>query len=78
MLKIKLFAALAFMVSVACVFLFSDNKSRAQTGKTSERRDEVLERVAGYKGWKQVLKPEKPVDGTEIVAQPVLSTTMGG
>ena len=58
MLKIKLFAAFAFFAFAACVFLFSNNASQAQTGKTGERRDEVLEKVAAYKVWKQVQKPE--------------------
>jgi hypothetical protein len=62
MLKIKLFAAFAFLSFAAGVFLLADNKSSAQTNKTSEKRDEVLEKVAGYKVWKQVQKPANDLE----------------
>ena len=58
MLKIKLLAVFAFLVVAACAFLFSNNKSQAQSGKMDARRDEVLEKVGDYKAWKQVQKPE--------------------
>ncbi len=60
---LKLSVTAAFLAFAGCAFLFSSGKSQAQqTGKTSERRDAVLEKVAGYKGWKQVQKPEKKAD----------------
>ena len=59
MLKIKLFAVFAFLAVAAGIFLFSSGKSQAQTGKLDAKRDEVLEKVANYKIWKQVQKPEK-------------------
>jgi hypothetical protein len=74
MLKIKLFAVFAFLAFAVFAFLFSSNKSQAQTGKTSERRDEVLEKVAGYKSWLPVQKPEKKSDEPSVVLD---STAMG-
>jgi len=59
MLKIKLFVALAFLAFAACAFLFSNSKTQAQTSKNAKNRDEILEKVAGYKTWKQVVKPAK-------------------
>ena len=59
MLKLKLFAVAAFLAFASCVFLFSSNKSQAQSNKNIEKRDEILEKVADYKIWKQVQKPEK-------------------
>jgi len=59
MLKIKLFAVFAFLAVAAGVFLFSNNKSQAQTGKRDAKRDAILEKVANYKIWKQIQKPEK-------------------
>jgi hypothetical protein len=56
MLKIKLFAALAFLAFAACAFLIAGSQSQAQT--VEKKRDEVLETVAGYKLWKQVQKPK--------------------
>jgi hypothetical protein len=59
MLKIKLLAVFAFLAVAAVAFLFGNNETRAQSGKTGAKRDEVLEKVADYKTWKQVQKPEK-------------------
>ncbi|HEY8559652.1 MAG TPA: hypothetical protein VIL74_04550 [Pyrinomonadaceae bacterium] len=72
MLKIKLFAVFALIACASCVFLFSSGGSRAQTGKTSLNRDAVLEKIGGYKKWKQVQKPEKEPNGeppaTDVLA----------
>ena len=77
MLKIKLFAVFAFLLTVAGVFLLAGGRSQAQTDKNNERRDETLEKVAGYKLWKQVQKPEKTSDVTvENPALTVFSTTI--
>lgn len=74
---LKLFVVAFFATFAAGAFLFSSGHSQAQTGKSSEPRDEVLERVANYKNWKQVHKPEKTVDETsEKEAMPVFSTEM--
>lgn len=59
MLKIKLFAAALFLAIVSCVFLCSNSETQAQSNKRDEKRDEILEKIAGYKGWKQVQKPLK-------------------
>jgi len=59
MLKIKLFAIFAVLAFAACFFLFSSNRTQAQSGKTSAPRDEVFEKVANYKIWRQVQKTEK-------------------
>ena len=72
--KIKLFAVAAFLAFAACAFLFSNDKSHAQSGKTDKNRDGILQKVAGYKGWKQVLKPEKKPDEPSIILN---STAMG-
>ena len=71
MLKIKLFAAFAFLAFVSCAFLFSSGKTQAQSSKTSEKRDVILKEVAGYKLWKQVQKPEKKVDDVTLITEPV-------
>ena len=80
MLKIKLFVAFAFLAFASAAFLFSNNKSQAQTGKTDARRDEVLEKVAGYKNWNQVQKPETKPDLSVLKSDAVTildSTAMG-
>lgn len=59
MLKLKLFAIAAFLAFASCAFLFSSKKIEAQTSENTKKRDEMLEKVANYKGWKQVQKPEK-------------------
>lgn len=58
MLKIKLFAAALFLAIVSCVFLCSNSETQAQSNKKDEKRDEILEKIAAYKGWKRVQKPE--------------------
>lgn len=58
MLKIKLFAIAAFLAFAACAFLFPNSKIEAQSSESVKKRDEILEKVAGYKLWKQVQKPE--------------------
>jgi len=58
MLKIKLFAIAAFLSFAACAFLFPGSKIEAQSSENSKKRDEILEKVAAYKVWKQVQKPE--------------------
>jgi hypothetical protein len=65
MLKIKLFAIAAFLAFAACAFLFSSGKIEAQSSRNTEKRDEILEKVAAYKVWKQVQKPEKKPELTE-------------
>jgi hypothetical protein len=74
MLKIKFFAVAAFLAVAACAFLFSNNRSQAQTGKTAQNRDAILQTIAGYKAWKQVVKPEKKTAEPEII---INSTAMG-
>ena len=59
MLKIKLFAIAAFLAFAACAFLFPNNKIEAQSSESVKKRDAILEKVAAYKLWKQVQKPEK-------------------
>lgn len=62
MLKIKLFSLFAFLTFAGSAFLFSSNGTRAQSSENVKKRDDVLEKVAGYKNWKQVQKPEKKSD----------------
>ncbi len=59
MLKLKLFAVAAFLAFASCAFLFPSNNSQAQSNENAKKRDEILEKVASYKIWKQVQKPEK-------------------
>ena len=73
-LKIKLFAVAAFLAFAACAFLFSNNKSLAQSGKADKNRDDALQKVAGYKSWKQLQKPEKKPDEPSTILN---STAMG-
>jgi hypothetical protein len=58
MLKIKLFAIAVFLFLAACAFLFPGSKIEAQSSENAKKRDETLEKVAAYKLWKQVQKPE--------------------
>lgn len=77
--NLKLFVTGLFLTLAAGAFLFSSGRSQAQTGKTDERRSEILERVANYKAWKQVQKPEKkPVDAAEKKPVEVFASTVGG
>lgn len=59
MLKIKIFAFAAFLAIASSVFLVSSNKTEAQVSENTKKSDELLEKVANYKNWKQVQKPEK-------------------
>ncbi len=79
MLKIKLFAITAFLAFASCVFLFPNNKIEAQSSEKSKKRDEILEKVAAYKLWKQVQKPEKKSGeaGQTQVVSIADSTAMG-
>ncbi len=65
MLKLKLFAVAAFLALASCAFLFSNNKIEAQTSENAKKRDDILGKVAAYKIWKQVQKPEKKADSAE-------------
>ena len=81
MLKIKLFIVAFFAAFAAGAFLFSGGQSQAQTGKSNERRDEVLERVANYKAWKQVQKPAVKTDSNTVRETNLLeisNSTIGG
>ncbi|HEX8736091.1 MAG TPA: hypothetical protein VF721_12260 [Pyrinomonadaceae bacterium] len=60
---LKFFVVGAFLAFAACVFFISgDNKIKAQDKEAAQKKVEILEKVAGYKTWKQVVKPvdEKP------------------
>jgi hypothetical protein len=71
MLKLKLFAVAAFLAFASGAFLFSNNKIEAQTNENAGKRDEILGKVADYKLWKQVQKPEKKSDTAEVKIDPV-------
>jgi hypothetical protein len=73
MLKIKLFAAFAFLVFASCAFLFSGGKSKAQSDENAQKRDEILGKIAAYKIWQQVHKPEKTSDFSSILKTDVLT-----
>ncbi len=77
---LKLSVIAAFLAFASCAFLFSSNKSQAQTNKNTEKRDEMLEKVADYKIWKQVQKPEKKTDlvGVKTDAVPIFDSTAMG
>ena len=79
MLKLKLFAVAAFAMFALCAFLFSNSKIEAQTNEKSQTRDEILQKVADYKGWKQVQKPEKKVeDEAKPDALPIYDGAIAG
>ena len=73
-LKIKFFVVFAFLAFAACAFLFSNNKSQAQTSKNDKDRDEILQKVANYKNWKELVKPEAEPEKPSIILN---STAMG-
>ena len=60
MLKIKLFVVGAFLAVASSGIFLSSGKTSAQTSASETRRDEILERIGGYKNWKQVQKPPTP------------------
>jgi hypothetical protein len=80
MLKLKLFAVAAFLAFASCAFLFPNNKIEAQLRESTEKRDEILEKVASYKIWKQVQKPEKKTDSAEVKTDVVVisDSAVGG
>ena len=76
---LKLFAGLAFLAFAGGAFLFPGDKTRAQSGKTDEQRGAILEKVASYKLWKRVQRPEPALTnllGSDAVSI-VDSTAMG-
>ena len=73
-LKIKFFVVAAFLVFAACAFLFSNNKSQAQSSKTDKNREDILQKVAGYKSWKELVKPDAEPEKPSIILN---STGMG-
>ena len=74
MLKIKLFAVTAFLAFASGAFLFSNSKIAAQSNENAKKHGEILEKVALYKIWKQVQKPEKKSEN----AVPILNSTAMG
>jgi hypothetical protein len=62
---LKLFTIAAFLAFAACAFLFPSGKIEAQSSENVKKRDEILEKFAAYKVWKQVQKPEKKPELTE-------------
>lgn len=74
MLKIKLFAVLAFLAFASVAFLLAGGETRAQSGKNDKKRDTILEKVASYKAWNEVKKPEKEFAEPSIILN---STAMG-
>ena len=79
MLKIKLFIVAMFLSFASCAFLLSNNKIEAQTSEKVQNRDEILEKVADYKGWKQIQKPEKKSeDAAKPDALPIYDGAIAG
>jgi len=73
MLKIKLFALVAFLAFASFAFLFSNSKIEAQSSENKQQRDEILEKVALYKLWQQVQKPEQKSDLSGILKTDILT-----
>jgi len=66
---LKFFVVVAFSAFAACVFFISDSdRIKAQDKEAAKKKVEILEKVAGYKAWKQVVKPadEKPAEVISI------------
>jgi hypothetical protein len=79
MLKLKLFIVAAFVAFASSAFLFSNSKIEAQSNKISENRDEILQKVADYKIWKQVRKPEKKFeDAAKTDVFPIIDSAAMG
>ena len=77
--NLKFFVIAAFLAFAACAFLFSSGKIEAQSKENSKKRDEILEKVAAYKVWKQVQKPETKLEDaakTDVISI-ADSTAMG-
>ena len=75
---LKLFVIAAVFTFAACALLFSNNKMQAQSGKSSEKRDEVLEKVANYKVWKQVQKPAPTTEKDSTEPLTIANSSAGG
>ena len=71
MLKLKLLIIAAFAVFASSAFLFSSNYTQAQTKENAAKRDEILQKVAYYKTWQQVQKPEKKSE--DVITPDVLT-----
>jgi hypothetical protein len=57
---LKLFIVAAFPVFAAGVFFISgDSKIKAQDKEAAKKKIEILEKVAGYKTWKQAVKADE-------------------
>lgn len=67
---LKIFIVGAFSAFAACVFFISGNgKIEAQSRETRKKKAEILEKAAGYKAWKQVVKPA-PQASPQIISIP--------
>jgi hypothetical protein len=54
---LKFFIVGAFLAFAACAFFISGgNKIAAQSREAARKKAEILEKVAGYKTWKQAVK----------------------
>lgn len=79
MLRIKLFAIVAFLAFALCAFLFPNNKIEAQSSEKTKKRNEILEKIGSYKLWKQVQKPEsKSLDVVKSDAVSIIDSTAMG
>lgn len=55
---LKIFIVGAFLAFAACAFFISgSNKIEAQSREAARKKAEILEKVSGYKTWKQAVKP---------------------
>ena len=55
---LKIFIVGAFLAFAACAFFISDGgRIEAQSREAAKKKAGILEKVAGYKAWKQVVKP---------------------
>ena len=59
---LKFFIVGAFLAFAACAFFVSGNDGiEAKSRETARKKAEILEKVADYKTWKQVVKPASQV-----------------
>ncbi|HEX8250424.1 MAG TPA: hypothetical protein VF599_19775 [Pyrinomonadaceae bacterium] len=66
---LKFFIVGAFLAFTACAFFISGNgKIEAQSRETARKKAEILEKVADYKAWKQVVKPVGQQASPEVIS----------
>ena len=60
--KLKLLIISVFLAFAAFTFFVPNDKIEAQTNENLKKKAKILKKVADYKTWNQVNKPDKKTD----------------